>query len=32
MLVGGGIDGYIWGVYGRMYISCKCEEAEYVKV
>lgn len=32
VLVGGGMDGYIWGVYGSMYISCKCEEAEYVKV
>lgn len=32
VLLGGGMDGYIWGVYGSMYISCKCEEAENVKV
>lgn len=27
-----GMDGYIWDVYESMYISCKCEEAENVKV
>lgn len=23
VFLGGGMDGYIWGVYGRMYILCK---------